>query len=199
MQHRQVHPRREIVQRLFVNVQHGANLHNTRPVKVRHRLEAVDAPLEQQRHEKRLHRVVIVMSQRQLVEALVQNCLIQRPPAHFGAHGAGILLLAVVKNNGRDLRFHHGIGHVPLLAQRRDLRIVHPQPHINGDRFQLVGLIKVFPQPRQQNQQGERILPSGHAHGNAVARLDHMIVVHAPPNQSHQLLHSCFSSEIRLK
>ena len=30
-------------------------------------------------------------------------------------------------------------------------------------------------------------------------RLDHMIVVHAPPNQSHQLLHSCFSSGIRLK
>ena len=199
MQHRQVHPRREIVQRLFVNVQHGANLHNASSVQIGHRLETVDAPLEQQGHEECLHRVVIVMSQRQLVEALVQNCLIQRPPAHFGAHGAGILLLAVVENNGRNLRFHHGIGHVPLLAQRRDLRIVHPQPHINGDCFQLIGLIKVFPQPRQQNQQGERILPPGHAHGNAVARLDHMIVVHAPPNQSHQLLHSCFSSEIRLK
>ena len=68
-----------------------------------HRLEAADAALVEQAHEKGLHRVVMVVPQGDLVDALGQQRFVQRAASHFGAHGAGVLLLSVVKNDRADL------------------------------------------------------------------------------------------------
>ena len=173
-----------------MDVEHGTNLGNARSVQSGHRLEAADPSLKEQRHDEGLHSVVIVMPQSQLVEPLLQKGLIQCPPAHFRAQGAGILFLPVVENNGGDLRFDHGIGHFQPVAHFLHPGVVHPQSHVNGDPLQLEGLAMVFPQSGKQGQQHQGILSPGHADRDFVPGFNHIIVVHTPANQTHQLLHS---------
>ena len=86
-----------MVDGLFVQIKHGANLVDARPVQVGNRLEAANAAFKQQGHEESLHRIVVMMAQGQLIEPPVQQGLVQSAPAHFGAHGTGILFLPVVK------------------------------------------------------------------------------------------------------
>ena len=99
----QIFPLGKVVDGLFMQIKHGANLVDARPVQVGHWLEAADAAFKQQGHEERLHRIVIMMAQGQLIEPPVQKGLIQCPPAHFGAHGTGILLFPIVENDGANL------------------------------------------------------------------------------------------------
>lgn len=54
-------------------------------------------------HEKGLDRVVKMVSQRDFVEAKLPDGIVQCAAAHFCAHGAGILLFPVIKNNRTDL------------------------------------------------------------------------------------------------
>ena len=74
--HRQLLPHSEVVHRLLVNVQHGPDLGDPGSVQIRHRLEAADPPFIQKRHQKGLHRVIVVMAQCQLVQPPVQKRLI---------------------------------------------------------------------------------------------------------------------------
>ena len=48
----------------------------------------------------------------------------------------------------------------------------------------------VLPQSGKQGQQHQGILSPGHANRDFVPGFNHIIVVHAPANQTHQLLHS---------
>ena len=164
-------------------------MNNSCSVQIGYRLETADPALKQQGHHEGLHRVVIVVPQRQLVEAPLHNCLIQGAPAHFRAQGAGILLLTVVKNNGSNFRLHNGIGYADIPAQRFYARVVHSQPHVDGKCLQFKGLVEIRPQARQQGEQHQRVLSAGNANGNPVSLLNHIIVVHAPADKAHKLLH----------
>ena len=153
------------------------------------RLEAADPALVNQTHEKGFHGIVIVVAQGKLMKALIHQRLIQRAPAHFGAHRAGVLFLPIVEDNGADLRFHNGIGHIQFFAQLRDFRIIHAKAHIDGDCLQLEILIMIAPQRRQKLQKHQRILSSGDAYGDFISVFDHGIVFHAPANQADKFLH----------
>ena len=52
-----------------------------------------------------------------LMDALFPNDLIQGPPAHLCTHRAGVLFMAVIKNDRADLRLNDGIGHLQLVAE----------------------------------------------------------------------------------
>ena len=178
-----------------MQIQHGANLNDAGSVQIGHRLEATDTPFENQAHQEGFHCVIIVVAQRQLVEAPVQNGLIQRAPAHFGAHGARIFLLPVVKNDRRDFGFYNGIGNLQPVAQGLDAGIIHSQSHVYGDGLQFIGFVKIQLQSCQQHQQHQRVLPAGNAHGYFISLTNHIIIVHATANQAHQLLHCSISSQ----
>ena len=131
------------------------------------------------------------MPQGDLGIAQLRQRLVQRAAPHFRAHGAGILLLAVVKNNGADLGLDDVERDAQALTIFRDGRKIHPlQTHVDGDGRQLIGTRIVFPHGRQQSQQGQRVLAAGHADGNPVVGGDHTVVVGAPPHQSHHSLHN---------
>ena len=134
-------------------IEQRADLRHPRAVEVGHGLEAAQPSLEQQAHQERLYRVIVVMPERDLGKALIRQRLVQRAPAHFGAHGAGVFLLAVVKDDRPDLRFDDPERHLQFLAQRADRGKVHPlQPHVDRDRRQLIGLRIVLAHGGEQVQ-----------------------------------------------
>ena len=104
---------------LFADVEHRADLRDAGAAEIRDRLEAGDAALVEQAHEERLDRVVIVVAQGNFIVALLAHQVVQRAAAHLCAHGAGVLLLAIVENDRADLRLLHKIGHVQPRAQLR--------------------------------------------------------------------------------
>ena len=168
-----------------MEVEHGANLNHTGAVQIGDRLKAADSSLENQGHQEGLHRIVVMVPQRDLVASPVKQCLVQCAPAHFRAHGAGIFFLAVVKDYGGNFRIYNGIGHIQLPAQLTDAAVIHVKPHIYGNGLQRKGLIVVAPQPSQKDKQRKRILAAGHAHGDFIPCINHMIVLHAPADQAH--------------
>ena len=115
----QVVLRRERAHHALCQIEHGADLRHAGPIEVRHRLEAADPSLEQQAHQERLDGVVIVVAERHLGKALLQQRLIQRPAAHLGAQRAGIGLFALLEHDSADLGLFYVLGHVQFLAQRR--------------------------------------------------------------------------------
>ena len=62
LQDRQFVPIRKILDTLLMDIEHRADLYDTGPVKVRHRLEAVDSSLKQKRHHKCFHSVIVMMA-----------------------------------------------------------------------------------------------------------------------------------------
>ena len=142
------------------------NLDRTGIIQIRHRLEAADASLIDQRHNKGLHRVIIMVTQRQLSDAPIQYGLIQGATAHFGAHGAGILFLTVVKDDGRDLCVDDGIRHIQFFAEGGHAGIVHAETHIDGNGLQLK--ITVLSETCQQLQQHQAVLATGNANGDLI-------------------------------
>ena len=65
-------------------VQQRTDLGHAGAVQVRYGLEAADAALEQQVHQQRLHRVVIVVAQRDLVNAPLCQGGVQAAAPQFG-------------------------------------------------------------------------------------------------------------------
>ena len=189
LQNRQFHTPGKGIHRLFMDIKHGADLGNAGAVQVGYRLEAADPALIDERHQEGFHRVIVVVAQRQLVAAPVKQGLIEGAAAHLGAHGAGIFFLSVVKNNGADFGFYHGVGHLQLFAQGFYPAVVHPQAHIDGDGLQGKGFVVVAPQGGQEFQQHQRILAPGNTYGNFISIFNHIVIFHAPANQAHQSLH----------
>ena len=187
----QVVLRRERAHHALRQIEHGPDLRHAGPVEVRHRLEAADPPLEQQTHQERLDGVVIVVAERHLGKALLQQRLIQRPAAHLGAQRAGIVFLPVLEDDRPDLRLHAGIRHAEALTQACDRREIHAaEAHVDRDGREVIGIGHIFPQRRQKRQQRQRILAAGHADGDAVARLDHPVILDAAAHESHHSLHA---------
>ena len=190
MHDRQPLTRSEIAHHALGQIEHRPDLRDARAVEVCHGLEAAQPPLEEQAHQERLDRVVIVVPQRDLGKAQPQKLLIQRAAPHLGAHGAGIFLPAIVENDRPDLSLDRVEGHVQPLTKRRHARKIHAgQSHVDRDGRQLERLRVILAKRRQQHQQRQRVLPAGNAHGDPVVRLDHVIIVGAAPHKTHQLLH----------
>ena len=136
---------------LFAYVEHGPDLRDAGAAEIRYGLKAADAALVKKAHEKRFDGIVKVMAQRDLVAAQFQQHIVQRAPAHFCAHGAGVLLVPVLENDRADLRLFDLIWHVQLRAQLRHRGKIHArQAHVDGDGLQLIrdGII-----PPQRGQQ----------------------------------------------
>ena len=187
--HGQIHAVGKVADGLLRQVQHGPDLGNAGFVQVGHGLKAADAALKQQGHKEGLHGIVVVVAQGDLVAAPVQKGLVQGAPAHFGAHGAGVLLMAMVEDDGTDLRVNGGVGDIQPAAQLRHRGKIHAgKAHVDGDGLQGEGAGMVLPEPGQQGQKGQRILAARHADGDLIAGGDHMIVLHAAADQTHEFL-----------
>ena len=94
----------ELCGSLLPTVEQGTYLGDARPVQIGDRLKAGQPPLKDQGHKKGLHCVVVVVSQRDFGNSSLSQRGVKRPPAHLGAHGAGIFLPAQVKNDVEILR-----------------------------------------------------------------------------------------------
>ena len=129
-------------------------------------------------HHQRLQRVLTVMAQRQLVQAPVGTHVAQHAAAHLGAQRARIGVLAPFKENLVNLGMTDDDGHIQLAAQRLDgggIRLF-PAHGQHQDRHGKVVMAHVAVQ-RQRAQEQQAVLPSAHAHADAIARLNHMKVL----------------------
>ena len=193
LHHRQPEPRRHPPDVLLLTVQQRADLGDVRPIQIRHRLEAADAPLKQQVHQKCLHRVVVVVTQRDLADAPLRQRRVQAAPPQLGAQGAGIFLLPLLKH---DVVHRHGdadVRHVQRRAVVGDGRKVHTRhPRLQRDGLHLKGLGVKRPQTRQRRQRQQAVLAAGHAYRHRLPRLDHVVVLHTAADKPQYMLHTVF-------
>ena len=82
-----------------------------------------------------------------------------------------------------NLRGQEGKGHIQFPAQGLHRRKVHPlspvhMAHVQGECLHRKGDGVELPQGRQGRQQGHGVLAAGDPHGNAVPRLDHVVILH---------------------
>lgn len=175
----------EIGHPLFPGVEQGADLGHPGAGHIGHRLEAGEPPLEEEAHQEGFHRVVEVVPQGQLVEAVVPHKVVERPPAHFGAQGAGVVLLADVKDDLPDVRFQYGVGQLQPPAELLHRAEVHVrEPRVHGDRLQMEGEGVEAAQVMQRHEQHQRVLSPADAHQNTVVPADHAVVVHAAADKA---------------
>ena len=171
LHHRQLQPPGHPADLLLPAVQQGADLGDAGAVQVRHRLEAADAPLEQQVHQQRLDGVVIVVAQGDFPDAQVRKGRVQAAPPQLGAQGAGVLLPPLLKHNIVHRHRDADVRHVQLFAVIRHRLKAHARhPRLQRDGLHLKRLGVEFPQPRQRRQrqqevqhsQGQHCLPLRH-------------------------------------
>ncbi len=105
LHHRQVQLPGGVGDQLLPAVEQGADLGDPRPVQEGDGLEAGQSPLEDEGQKKSLHRVVVVVAQGDFLDPPFLQCPVEGAPAHFRAHGAGILLLPQVEDDVLDLAF----------------------------------------------------------------------------------------------
>ena len=127
--------------------------------------------------------------------------VVQGPAAELGAEGAGVGLLAHVKNDAGDLGGDHVVGDLQPLAQGADASVgvgghflaligldgAKAHVHRNGD--QLKGLGVETAQTRHGVEQGQGILARRDAHGDPVPRADHGVVVHGAAGITQYVFH----------
>ena len=145
-----------------------------------------------------------MVPQGDLVQTPLLQCAVQRSPAHFGTHGAGILLPAHIKNDVVDLTLQQSKGDIQVPAQPGHRRKVHPRPsigvsHVQGECLHLEGNGIKFPQLGQGHQQHQRVLAAGDAHGDAVVGCDHLIVLHTAADQGKNTVHFTSSQGKKLR
>ena len=192
-------PRRHAPDVLLLAVQQGPYLGDIRPIQICHRLEAADAALKQQVHQKRLHRVVVVVAQRDLADAPLCQSGVQAPPPQLGAQGAGVLLLSLPEHDVVHRHRDADVGHVQLLAvvrHRREVHVRHPRLQRDGLHLKRLGVER--PQPRQRRQRQQTVLAAGHADGHRLPRLDHVVVLHTAADKPQYMLHTA-SLPVKIK
>ena len=175
-------------------VEQRADLGNTGAVKEGDGLEAGQAAFVEQGEEKGLDGVIVVMAQGDLGDPHILDGVVQSAPAHLGAHGTGVFLLAQIEDHVVDLTIYNGIGDVDLLAVFGHGREIHALPavsmtHIQGNGDHLKGDGIELAQLGQSGEQHEGVLAAGHAHGDGVAGLDHIVVFHTAAGKGENLVH----------
>ena len=174
----------------LLDIQQGTKLRHICAVKVGDGLEAADAPLHQKIHHQRFHRVVVVVSQRDLLDAKAVQLGAERAAAHLGAQGAGVFLLAAQKYDLIGGDKDDVIGDFQFFAQLFDGAKVHARnAGINGDRHQIEPPGVEAAQVRQRRQQQHGVLAAADTDGDGIAILDHMIVLHTAADKGQNMLH----------
>ena len=162
-------------------VEQRADLRNIGPVQISHRLEAGQPPLVKQRQKKGLHRIVKMVAQGDLVQLQLLHGVVDGSPTHLGAHGAGILFLAHIEDDLKDLGLNDMVRHIQLPAQFLHPAEVHLRhAGVDGDGVELKGYGIELLQLGHGIEQNERVLASGQAHRDAVAGPYHLIVLDTP-------------------
>ena len=77
----------------------------------------MEPSFEDEGHQHGLHYIVLVVGIGYFLTAGFFNGLIQGALAHLGTERAGIVLLALFKDNLSDIRLHNGIFNLQLPAQ----------------------------------------------------------------------------------
>ena len=131
-----------------------------------------------------------MVAERDLFAARGLCGLVQRAAAHLGAQRTGVFLLADVEDDRADLGRNADVLDAQLVAQRPDGGKVHLRvAHLERDRDDLELLRIERAQLCQRDQQRERVLAAGHADRDAVAVLDHMVMVHRAADVREHFLH----------
>ena len=182
--HGQVVPAGEADHVPLVHQQHWANHLQAGLVQLRHRREALAAPLHEQVHHQRLDKVVLVVSVGDLPAAQLEGFCVQRALAHLGTQTAGVLFLALLKDDLVDVGFHMMEGHIQTGAEVRhggDGLRGHTSPHVHVDGMEREGDRVKLAQRRQPHQQAQAVLTAGKPHGDAVALRDHGVALDRLP------------------
>ena len=161
----------EVCDAPLAGIEHRPDLIHARARHVCHRLKAADAPLVHEREQKRLDRVIKMVTERELRDAALAERRAQCTAAHLGAQGAGVILLAYVEHDLLDVGLQARIRHAERRAQLRD-------------RLERKRLRIIPPQFVERKQKHERILASRDTDGDGVARRDHVIILHTPAHQA---------------
>ena len=134
-----------------------------------------------------------MVAQGHLINAQLLEGGVHGPPAHFRAHGAGVLFPPQVEDDVENLRLNEVVGHVQLPAQPLHRGKVHPgRAGVDGDGVELKGRGVELPQLRHGVQQHQGVLAAGHPHGDLVPGVDHVVVLHAPAQVGQDMLHCRF-------
>ena len=166
-------------------VQQRPYLGDVGPVQIRHRLEAADAPLKQQVHQQRLHRIVVVVPQRDFVYPPFRQRRMQAAPPQLGAQGTGVLFFSLVEHDVVYRYGDAGIGNVQLRAVVSHRGEVHPRhTRLQRDGLHPEGLGIECPQPGQGRQRQQAVLAAGDAYGHGLSGFDHVVVLHTAADQS---------------
>ena len=194
MDHRQLEALGGLPDHGLADVEQGADLGDVHPVQVGHRVEAGQPPLVEQGQEEGLHRVVVVVPQGHLVDARLPQGGVEGAPAHLGAQGAGVLLLPGFKDHVVHLGGDPVEGDALPPAPVRHGGQVHPRDaHVHGE-----GLHREPPgvepgQPGQPGQEEEGVLPPGHPHPHPLSGGNHLVILHAPAEETEDLLHGWYT------
>ena len=190
MHNRQVQALHNAAHLVLAAVEQRADLRDAAAVEVRHRLEATDPPLEEQVHQQRLNRVVVVVAERDLGDAQLLQRRVETAAAEFGAERAGILLLPLLKDDLIDRRLDPRIGYVQTAAELRHLvEALSRRPGLERDGVDGKRLRIKAAQLRQRRQRQQAVLPARDAHSHRVAGVDHVIVLHTAADKPQNMLH----------
>ena len=131
-----------------------------------------------------------MVAERDLFAARGLCGLVQRAAAHLGAQRAGVFLLADIEDDQPDLGRDADVLDAQLVAQHPDRGKVHLCiAHLERDRDNLEFLRVERAQLCQRDQQRERVFAAGYADRDAVAVLDHMVMVHRAADVREHFLH----------
>lgn len=182
--HRQIQPPHRSPYLPLLYIEHGPDLGDAGAVQVRHRLEAAYPSLQEEGHDHGLHRVILMVSQGDLGDPQAVHGGAQGAPPELGAQGAGIFLLAVLKNDLVDGHLFPVIGHLQLPAEVGNGGKVHAWgAAVNGDGYHIKGLGVKLPEPGQSAQCQYGILAAADAYRHRVPPVNHMIILHTPADQ----------------
>ena len=159
-------------------VEQGANLGDAHAVQVGHRLEAGQPSLIEEGEEEGLHGIVVVVAQGNLIQPQLGHGIVEGSTAHLSAHGAGILFLAHIKNNVKDLGGDDVVGHLQLVTQglhRAEVHLRHAGMHRQG--VELKGHGVELLQPSHGGEQHQGVLPPRNPHSDTVSGLNHIIIL----------------------
>ena len=163
----------------------------------RHRRQRGDPAVEEDIPKQRLGAVVGCVAERQHGAPLLGGDPVERPAAVPAAHFAAVDDSVVHQPEGSKVLLQH-----PRDAEALDLPLQDADRNLefallDRHRHQVVGKRRPPPVRRQGVQETEAVLAAGDAHGNPVARAEHLVLAHRPadgvqdPALDFVALHGC--------
>ncbi len=169
---------REIDDVLFLRVKERADERQPTVREIGHGRKASEPPFEEEIHHKGLDGIVVVVTERHLVAPCRLCFRVEGASAHFGTERAGVRLLSDVENDLCDLGRDDAVLHAERVAKCAHGRKMLPlKTHVDRNGDHIVRLRIEAAHLGKSGEQCQGILSSRDPDGDAVAVLDHAVII----------------------